>query len=98
MAHKPAEGALHDPAARQDFEAADLIGALHHFHFEFWPKACNPSGKCFSAIASVDPQQAQPAEPAQSALQHPLPADALRRAGGGHEDAQDQPQSIDESK
>jgi hypothetical protein len=77
VAHQPAEGALDDPAAGQDFESLGLIRTLDYLHLQFRSEVPDPLRKVRSAISAVDPKQAQPMEPAQGALQQALRAFAL---------------------
>ena len=53
VAHEPAEGALHDPAAGQHREAAGVVGTFDHRDGEFGPEAADPGGEGPAGVAAV---------------------------------------------
>jgi len=94
LVHQPAEGALHHPAAGQDFEALGGIGSFNDLDGQFRAEPPDPLGKGFTGIATIHPQDAQPGEPAEHAAQKQLGSLAFRGAGWGHGHAEHQPQRI----
>ena len=94
LAHEPAEGALHDPAARQDFEAHSGIGAFDDGDRQLGAQSLDPPGEEFTGVAAIHPKDSQPSEPAQDSAQEQLRTSAFRRAGRGHGHAQHQAQGV----
>ena len=94
LVHQPAEGALHDPAARQYLEAFGRVGAFNDLDGEFGAEAFDPLGKGLAGIATINPEDAQPGEPAQDAAQKQLSSGAFSGVGWGHGHAEHQPQRI----
>ena len=94
LAHQPAKGSFHDPAARQYFKSHSGIGAFDNLDLQLGAKSPDPSGERFTSIAAVYPQDAEPGEPAQDPAQHLLRAVAFGGAGRGHGHAEHQPQGI----
>jgi hypothetical protein len=60
LAHQPAEGAFHDPAAWQDFEASGVIGASDDLDCQLGTQPLDPAGERFTGVATIHPQDAQP--------------------------------------
>ncbi len=94
LVHQPAEGALDDPAAGQDFETAGVVGAFDHCDRQLGAEPLDPLGEGRAGVAAVHPQNAEPGEPAQHAAQQQLGTRAFSGAGRGHDHAEHQPQSI----
>ena len=94
LAHEPAEGAFHYPAARQDFEASGIIGAFDDLDRQLGSEPLDPLGERFTGVAAVHPQDAEPGEPAQHPAQHQLRAVSFGGAGGSHDHAKHQPQGV----
>ena len=94
LVHQPAEGALHHPAARQDFEAFGRVGAFNDLDGQFGTETFDPLGKGLARIATIYPQDTQPGEPAQDAPQKYLGSVAFGDVGWGHNHAEHQPQRI----
>jgi len=90
VAHESAEGAFDDPAASQDGEAAGLVGAFDDRDGELGSEATDPGGESGAGLAAVDPREPQPGGPWQHGGQQGLGASALRRAGRGDMDAEQQ--------
>ena len=67
LTHQPAKGALHDPASRQHFETRGSIGTFDNLDRQFGAKLLDPLSEGFAGIATIDPQDAEPSEPAQYA-------------------------------
>src|SRR5579862_9872189 len=70
LVHQPAEGSLYDPAARQDCEAGGGVGAFDDFDGQLGTKCFDPLGEALTSVAAIDPQNAQPGEPAQHPAQN----------------------------
>src|SRR5208337_2541405 len=94
LAHQPAEGAFHDPAARQHFEAHRGIGAFDDLDRQLGAESLDPVGERFAGVAAIYPQDAQPGEPAQHPAQYHLRSVAFSGAGWGHSHAEHQSQSV----
>jgi len=94
LVHQPAEGALHDPAACQDFEALGRVGAFNDLDGQFGAESFDPLGKGLAGIATIHPEDAQPGEPAQDAAQKQLGTGAFGDVGWSHGHAKHQPQRI----
>ncbi len=94
LVHQPAEGARHDPAARQDFEALGRVGAFNDLDSQFGAACFDPLGEGLAGIATIHPQDAQPGEPAQDSAQKQLGAGAFGGVGWGHGHAEHQPHRI----
>jgi hypothetical protein len=94
LAHQPAEGAFHHPAAWQDFEARGVIGAFDDRDRQLGPQPPDPAGECFAGVATIHPQAAQPGKPAQDPAQHLLRTIAFGGAGRGHSHAEHQPRGV----
>ena len=94
LTHEPAEGAFHDPAARQHFEADGIVGAFDDLDHQLRAESLDPLGERFAGIAAVHPQDAEPSEPAQHPAQHQLRPVAFGGAGGSHGHAEHQPQRV----
>lgn len=94
LAHEPAEGAFHYPAARQNFEASSVIGAFDDLDRQLGAQPLDPVGKGFTGVAPIHPQDAQLGEPAQDSAQHLLCSLAFSSAGRGHGHAEHQPQGV----
>ena len=92
--HEPAEGALDDPAASQNGEAAGLVGVFDDRDGELGPQSTDPGGENRAGVAAIDPQEPQPGGPRQHAGEQGLGASALRRAGRGDMDAEQQAQRV----
>lgn len=89
-AHEPSEGSFHNPAARQHLKTFGGIRALDHLHLEFGADGPDPLGECFAGKAGIHPKDAQPGKETQHSPEQALRALALRSAGRGDHDAQDQ--------
>src|SRR5208282_5114959 len=72
LAHQPTEGSLHDPAARQHFEAHGGIGAFDDLDGELGTQSPDPLGERLTGVAAIHPQDAEPSEPAQYPTQYHL--------------------------
>lgn len=96
LVHQPAEGSLYDPAARQDCEAGGGVGAFDDFDGQLGTKCFDPLGEALTSVAAIDPQNAQPGEPAQHPAQNDLCPIAFGGAGRGHSHTQHQPQGINQ--
>ena len=94
LAHQPAEGAFHDPAAWQDFETRGVIGAFDDLDGQFGAKPLDPAGERLTSVTTIHPQDAEPREPTQDPAQHLLCAVAFRGVGRGHGHAEHQSQGI----
>ena len=53
LVHQPAEGALHDPAACQYFEALGRVRAFNDLDSQFGAETFDPLGKSLAAIAAI---------------------------------------------
>src|SRR5665213_3836301 len=53
LVHQPAEGAFHDPAARQHFEAFGRVGALNDLDLQFGAASFDPLGEGRAGVAAV---------------------------------------------
>ena len=58
--HEPCEGALHNPASRQNPETFDVIRTLDDLDFELRAQVSDPVAEYGTGVAAVDPEQAQP--------------------------------------
>ena len=94
LAHQPAEGSLHDPAAWQDFEARDVVRTFDDRDGQLGAQPFDPWSEGFAGVAAIHPQDAQPGEPAQDPAQQDFCAVAFGGAGGGHGHTQHQPQGV----
>ena len=94
LTHQPAKGALHDPASRQHFETRGSIGTFDNLDRQFGAKLLDPLSEGFAGIATIDPQDAEPSEPAQYAAQDYLRASAFGGAGRRDGNAEHQPQGV----
>jgi hypothetical protein len=94
LAHQPTEGSLHDPAARQHFEARGGVGAFDDLDGQLGAEAPDPSGERLAGVAAIHPQDAEPGEPAQHLAQNHLCPVAFGGAGRGYGHAKHQPQGI----
>jgi len=94
LAHQPAEGAFHDPAARQDFEAHRGIGAFDDLDRQLGAESLDPVSERLAGVAAIHPQEAQPSEPTQHPAQYHLRSIAFSGVGWGHGHAQHQSQSV----
>src|ERR1035441_8020641 len=94
LAHQPTEGSLHDPAARQYFEACGIVGAFDNLDGQFGAQTLDPLGECLAGVAAIDPQDAEPGEPAQYPAQNHLRSVAFGGAGRSHGHSEQQSQSI----
>ena len=54
LAHQPAEGAFHHPAAGQHLESAHVIGTFDHLHFQLGADALDPLREGRAAVAAID--------------------------------------------
>lgn len=93
LVHQPAEGSLHDPAARQYFETHSGGGTFDDLDRQLGAQSPDPLGEGLTRVAAIHPQDAQPGEPAQHTAQNHLCPVAFGRAGWGHGHAKHQPQS-----
>ena len=96
LVHQPAEGTLHHPAAGQHFETRQLVRTLDDFNVELGTPALDPVGKGRSALAAIDPEQAQPVKPDQHTGQQGLRPVPFGDAGRRHVHAQEQAQCVDQ--
>ena len=94
MAHKPAEGSLHNPPTRQDGETRCFGRAFDYFHLQLGFEPTNPLGKLRPTVSAIDPQSPQPCEPAQRSTEQGLRSLALGNMGPSHQDSQHQAQRI----
>jgi hypothetical protein len=94
LAHQPTEGSLHDPAARQHFEAHGGVGAFDDLDGQFGAESPDPLGERLAGVAAIHPQDAEPGEPAQHPAQNHLCPVAFGGAGRGYGHAEYQPQGI----
>src|ERR1035438_7112139 len=94
LPHQPAEGALNDPTAWQDFETRGVIGAFDDLDCQFGAQPLDPLGERLAGIAAIHPQDAEPGEPAQHPAQNHLCPVAFGGAGRGYGHAEYQPQGI----
>ena len=92
--HQPAEGSLHDPAERQDFEACGIVRTLDDGDSQLGAQAFDPVGEGLTGVAAIHPEDAQPSEPTQHPAQDQLRPVALGGAGRGHGHAEHQAQSV----
>src|SRR2546428_799562 len=60
VAHQPTERSFHDPTPGQHFESLHIIGSLDDFDLELRSQLLHPLREIRAAVASVDPQPAQP--------------------------------------
>ena len=84
VAHQPAEGALEDPAERQDFEARGIVRTFDDRDGQLGAQSLDPVGERHPGIAAIHPQDAQPAEPTQDSAQQDLRPGAFGGVGRGH--------------
>src|SRR5271169_2482337 len=96
LAHQPTEGSLHDPTARQDFEADGGVRAFDDFDRQLGTKCPDPLGEGLPGVAAIHPQDAQPGEPAQYPAQNHLCPVAFGGAGRSYGHAKHQPQGINQ--
>ena len=94
LAHQPAERSFHDPAARQDFKAHSGVGTFDDRDRQFGAESLDPLGEGLPSVAAIDPQDAEPSEPAQHPAQYHLRSVTFGGAGWGYGDAQHQSQGI----
>ena len=52
LAHQPAEGSLHDPAARQDFEALGGVRAIDDLDRQLGAESLDPLGEGIAGVAT----------------------------------------------
>src|ERR1035437_610386 len=84
LAHQPAEGAFHEPAARQHFEADGIVGAFDDLDRPLGAEFLDPVGERCASVTAIHPKNAQPSEPAQHPAQYHLRSVAFSGAGWGH--------------
>ena len=94
LAHQPAEGAFHQPAVRQYFEALGVIGAFDDLDLQFGPETLDPLRESLTGVAANHPQDSQPGEPAQHPARQQLGTVPFGRVGRRHGHAQDQSQGV----
>jgi hypothetical protein len=94
VVHQPTEGALHDPAPRQDFEPFVGIRAFDDLDGQPGAEALDPLGESLTGVTTIYPQNSQPSEPAQHSPQKQLSSVAFGGVGRSHGHIEDQPQSI----
>jgi len=94
LTHEPAEGAFHNPAARQHFEADGIVGAFDDLDHELGAQPFDPLGERGSGVAAIHPQDAEPGEPAQDPTQNHLCPVTFGGVGWGHGHAEHQPQRV----
>ena len=94
LVHQPAEGSLHHPAVRQDFEAFGGVGAFDNLDGQFGTEALDPVGKVLAGVAAIHPQNVQPSEPTQDTSQQHFGTVAFGGVGGRHRHAEHQSQRI----
>ena len=94
LMHQPTEGALDDPAAWQDLETSDGVGAFDDFDRQFGAESLDPLGEGLTGVAAIHPEDAQPGEPTQDTAQNQLRPGAFGGAGRGHCHAEHQPQGV----
>ena len=94
LMHQPAERALDDPAARQDFETFARVRTFDDFHCQFGTKSFDPLGEDLTGIADIHPQHAQPSKPSQDLAQKHLCSVTFGGVSGSYGHAQHQAQSI----
>src|ERR1035437_1448510 len=93
LTHQPAEGALHYPAARQDFETGDVVRTFDDRDGQLGSQSLHPLGEGGTRVTPIHPQDAQPGEPAQDPAQQDLGAGAFRGVGRPDTHPDHQPQS-----
>jgi hypothetical protein len=92
--HQPAEGSLHDPAERQNFEARGIVRTFDDRDGQLGAQSLDPLSEGLAGVAAIHPEDAQPSEPTQHPAQYQLRTVAFGGAGRGHGHAEHQSQSI----
>lgn len=95
VAAKPGEGALDDPATRQDDEAGHVVAPFDDLD----PEGGNLGGGLIDlsgVVASVGPDQFEPWEAVADLIEHQAGTVAILDAGGVDDDPHRQPEGIDQ--
>ena len=92
--HQPAESSFHHPAAGQHFEALHVIRALDDLDFQLAAAGADPLRKRRATVATVHPEQLQPGQPGQRALEQGFGSVALGGVSGRDQHAQHQAQCV----
>ena len=92
--HQPPEGALHDPAERQDLEARSIVRTFDDRDGQLGAQSLDPVGERLPSVTAIHPEDAQPSEPTQHPAQYQLRPGAFGGAGRGHGHPEHQSQSI----
>jgi len=96
--HQPGESAFDDPALGQHAEAADVVVAFDHLHFQLGTLRSHPVGELGTGVAAIDPELAQPGEIRQQRLQQGLRTRSFGRVGRLDRSPEHQPEGVYQEK